>query len=131
MKVRSMKTILVAAIAAALLAFEPTAQAQVSISNLPAATTPLAGTEVAPIVQSSTTRKVPVSAFVNLATVPFTGLTFNKLTITQPAASATLTIANGKTLTVNNNPTIAGTDGTYSFQGTDTYVGRATTDTFT
>jgi len=35
------------------------------ISALPAATTPLDGTEVAPIVQSSTTKKVAVSEFVN------------------------------------------------------------------
>jgi hypothetical protein len=131
MKVNSMKNILVSVLTAALLAFAPTAQAQVSISNLPSATLPLAGTELSPLVQSGTTRKAPVSSFVNLATVPFVGLTFNKVTVTQPASGSTLTIANSKTLTVNNNPTIAGTDGTYSFQGTDTYVGRATTDTFT
>ena len=57
--------------------------------------------------------------------------TINKVTLTAPATGSTLTIADGKTLTVNNNPIIAGTDGTYTFQGTDTYVGRATTDTLT
>jgi len=39
------------------------------------------------------------------------GAVFGKVTITQPASSATLTIANGKTLTVNNTVTLAGTDG--------------------
>lgn len=58
--------------------------------------------------------------------------TINKLTITAPATSATLTIVNGKTLTSNNTLTLAGTDSTtLTFQGTDTYVGRATTDTLT
>lgn len=38
--------------------------------------------------------------------------TINNVTITQPAASATLTIANTKTLTVSNSITLAGTDGT-------------------
>lgn len=56
----------------------------------------------------------------------------NKVAITAPASSATLTIANGKTLTANNSLTFAGTDATtITFQGTDTYVGRTTTDTFT
>jgi hypothetical protein len=37
-----------------------------------------------------------------------------------------------KTMTFNNSLTLAGTDGTtITFQGTDTYVGRATTDTLT
>lgn len=56
----------------------------------------------------------------------------NKVAITAPATSATLTIANLKTLTVNNSITFAGTDATtITFQATDTYVGRATTDTLT
>lgn len=36
--------------------------------------------------------------------------TINKITITAPATSATLTIANGKTLTANNTLTFSGTD---------------------
>lgn len=39
-----------------------------------------------------------------------TATSINKVTITAPATSATLTIANGKTLTVNNSLTLAGTD---------------------
>jgi hypothetical protein len=38
--------------------------------------------------------------------------TVNKVTITAPASSATLTIANGKTATVNNSITFSGTDST-------------------
>jgi hypothetical protein len=54
----------------------------------------------------------------------------NKVTITQPATGSTLTIADGKTATVNNSLTLAGTDGTtQTFQASDTIVGRATTDT--
>jgi len=41
-----------------------------------------------------------------------TATTINKVTITAPATSATLTIANGKTLTANNSLTLAGTDAT-------------------
>lgn len=77
-----------------------------------------------------------------------TATSINKVTITAPASSATLTIANGKTLTANSTLTLAGTDSktltvsnsltlagtdatTITFQATDTYVGRATTDTLT
>ena len=38
--------------------------------------------------------------------------TFNKVTITAPATGSTLTIADGKTATVNNSITFAGTDST-------------------
>lgn len=41
-----------------------------------------------------------------------TATTINKVTFTAPATSATLTIADGKTLTVNNSITFAGTDAT-------------------
>jgi hypothetical protein len=41
-----------------------------------------------------------------------TATSVNKVTITAPATSAVLTIANGKTLTVNNSITFAGTDAT-------------------
>lgn len=40
-----------------------------------------------------------------------TATSINKVAITAPATSATLTIANGKTATVNNTLTLAGTDG--------------------
>ena len=41
-----------------------------------------------------------------------TATSINKLTITQPATSATLTVANGKTFTVNNSIELSGTDST-------------------
>lgn len=41
-----------------------------------------------------------------------TATSINKVTITAPATSATLTIADGKTLTVSNSLTLAGTDAT-------------------
>ena len=40
-----------------------------------------------------------------------TALTFNKLTLTQPATGATLTLADGKTITEKSSRTIQGTDG--------------------
>lgn len=46
------------------------------------------------------------------------------------SGTGTLTLGAGKTLTASNTLTMAGTDGTtLTFQGTDTYVGRSTTDT--
>lgn len=58
--------------------------------------------------------------------------TVNKVTITAPATAATLTIADNKILTANNTLTLSGTDGaSIAFQSSDTYVGRATTDTLT
>lgn len=58
------------------------------------------------------------------------GASFNGLTIT--TTTGTLTVTNGKTLTASNTLALAGPDGTnVTFQGSDTYVGRATTDTLT
>lgn len=59
-----------------------------------------------------------------------TATAINGVTIT--ASSGTLSITNTKTLSVSNTLTLAGTDSTtITFQGTDTYVGRTTTDTLT
>jgi hypothetical protein len=131
------------------------------ISALTGATTPLAGTEVLPIVQSGTTVKVSVANLtagrpMSASSVNISGLTastalaldaskevvsvtntgtgdnvlatsptlvtpilgvasatsLNKVALTAPATNATLTIAEGKTLTVSNSLTIAGTDAT-------------------
>lgn len=41
-----------------------------------------------------------------------TATSVNKVTITAPASSATLTVADGKTFTVNNSVTLSGTDST-------------------
>lgn len=131
------------------------------ISALTGASTPLAGTEVLPIVQSGTTVKVSVANLtagraMSASSVNISGLTastalaldaskevvsvtntgtgdnvlatsptlvtpilgvasatsLNKVALTAPATNATLTIAEGKTLTVSNSLTIAGTDAT-------------------
>lgn len=53
--------------------------------------------------------------------------TVNKLTLTQPATSATLTIADGKTLTASNTLTFTGTDGSsvaFGTGGTVVYTTR-------
>lgn len=58
--------------------------------------------------------------------------TFNNVFITTPGSTATLTLGSAKIVSINNTLTLAGIDATtLTFQGTDTYVGRATTDTFT
>jgi hypothetical protein len=54
-----------------------------------------------------------------------TATTINKVTITQPTTSATLTIADGKTLTANNSIVLAGTDATtMTFPTTDATIAR-------
>lgn len=55
-----------------------------------------------------------------------TATTINKLTITAPTSAATLTILDGKTLTVNNTLTFSGTDGSsvaFGTGGTVAYTG--------
>ena len=78
------------------------------ISALTGATTPLAGTEVLPIVQGGATVKVAVSDLTAGRAVAASSV--NKVVITAPATSSTLTIADGKTLAVNDNATL-GTGG--------------------
>ena len=82
--------------------------ADLKISALTAATTPLAGTEVLPIVQGGVTTKVAVSDLTAGRAV--TAASVNKVVITAPATASTLTIADGKTLAVNDNATL-GTGG--------------------
>lgn len=54
-----------------------------------------------------------------------TATTINRLTITAPGSNATLTIADSKTLTVNNSLTMAGTDGTIlTFPSTNASIAR-------
>jgi hypothetical protein len=54
-----------------------------------------------------------------------TATSINKVTITQPSVSATLTILNGKTLTSNNTLTLSGTDGSTLNIGTGGTLGTA------
>lgn len=58
---------------------------------------------------------------------------FSKLTLTNPATAATLTIADNKTVTVNNTLTLAGTDGTtMTFPSTSATIARTdAANTFT
>lgn len=62
-----------------------------------------------------------------------TATSINKVAITAPATSATLTIADGKTLTVSNTLTFTGTDGTsFAFPATSSTVATlGVTQTFT
>ena len=88
------------------------------ISALTAATTPLAGTEVLPIVQSSTTKKVSVADLTKGRTIQTTGINDNNnnevITITTTASAVNeLTVANAAT---GANPVISAT-------GTDTNIG--------
>lgn len=54
-----------------------------------------------------------------------TAATVNKITLTPPAASATITIADGKTFVVNHSLTLAGTDGTtMTFPSTSASIAR-------
>lgn len=62
-----------------------------------------------------------------------TATSINKVAITQPAIGSTLTIADGKTATVNSTLTFSGTDGTsFTFpSGSGTVTGLANTQTLT
>lgn len=54
-----------------------------------------------------------------------TATTLNRLTITAPVTSATLTVADGKTLTANHSITLAGTDSTtMTFPSTSASIAR-------
>tara|TARA_S200002703_G_C3800562_1_gene247384 strand:+ start:2937 stop:3770 length:834 start_codon:yes stop_codon:yes gene_type:complete len=93
------------------------------ISALDTATTPLAGTEVLPIVQGGATKKVSVDNLTAGKVV--SASSFNKVAITAPANSSTLTIADGKTLTANNSIALSGTDATtMTFPATNATIAR-------
>lgn len=85
------------------------------ISDLTAATTPLAGIEVLPIVQSSTTKKVSVNDLTvkNVRSNATTGL----LQIAGPTAGTTRVMT-----TPDANFTVARTDGDQTFGGNQNFV---------
>lgn len=85
---------------------------------------PVAGTNIV------VTGTNPVTVATSL-TPTFT--TVNKVAFTAPATGSTLTIADGKTLTVNNSLILTGTDGTsFAHPSTsDTLTGLAATQTLT
>lgn len=91
--------------------------ADLKISQLPAATTPLAGTEVLPIVQSGTTKQVAVDDLTAGKAVSATSVT---------ATTVTATTVNGTTFDTNvaaAGVTLAGT--TLAADGTDTNISIA------
>lgn len=68
----------------------------------------------------------------DFGTIKLAGGSYNKVTITPPATGSTLTIADGKTATINNSITQAGTDSTTMTYppASDTVAGLAATQTF-
>lgn len=108
---------------------------KITISNLPA-TASSSGADEFVLVQSSLTKKITnTNLFTNVTltnptmTTPTLGVasatSVNKVAITAPATSATLTLADGKTLTVNNSITFAGTDATtMTFPSTSASIAR-------
>ena len=108
---------------------------KITISNLPA-TSSSSGADEFVLVQSSLTRKITnTNLFTNTTlTSPTlvtptlgvaTATSVNKVAITAPATGATLTLADGKTLTVNNTITFSGTDATtMTFPATDASIAR-------
>jgi hypothetical protein len=102
----------------------------VTISQLPAATAATAADEI-PIVQGGITKKLTNAqlftnaAFITPALGAATATSVNKVAFTAPATNATLTIANGKTLTANHSLTLAGTDSTtMTFPSTSATLAR-------
>jgi hypothetical protein len=99
--------------------------ADLKISQLTGATTPLAGTEVLPIVQSSTTRKIATDDLTvkNIRSNATTGI----LQVAGPAAAATRVMT-----TPNANFTVARTDAAQTFTGDQTFsnIVQTTSGTF-
>lgn len=85
--------------------------ADLKISQLPVATTPLAGTEVLPIVQSGTTKQVSVNDMIPANSDP----TFNSVTVTTSVAATTF-----DTNVAAAGVTLVGT--TLAADGTDTNI---------
>ncbi len=108
---------------------------KITISNLPAASSS-SGADVFVLVQGGQTKKITNTNLFTSATLTSptlvtptlgvaTATSVNKVAITAPATSATLTIADGKTLTVNNSITFSGTDATtMTFPATSASIAR-------
>lgn len=103
----------------------------------------LGGTELVAGVQSSANVKITIDQIKTWASntptlvTPVLGVatatSVNKVALTAPATSATLTVADGKTLTASNTLTLAGTDSTVmTFPSTSATIARTdAANTFT
>lgn len=108
---------------------------KITISNLPATSSSSGGDEFV-LVQGNLTKKITNTNLFTSVTLTSptlvtptlgvaTATSVNKVAITAPATSATLTIADGKTLTANNSITFAGTDATtMTFPSTSASIAR-------
>lgn len=103
---------------------------RITIANLPAATSSSGGDQFV-LVQGGLTKKITnTNLFTNATFVtPNLGVasatSINKVAVTAPATSATLTIADGKTLTASNSIALAGTDATVmTFPSTSATLAR-------
>ena len=108
---------------------------KITISNLPA-TSSSSGADAFVLVQSNVTKKITNTNLFTGVTLtsptlvtPVLGVatatSINKVAFTAPATNATLTIADGKTLTANNSVTFAGTDATtMTFPSTSASIAR-------
>lgn len=109
--------------------------ADLKISQLPAATTPLAGTEVLPIVQSGSTVQVSINNLTAGKAVSATSLTATTVTATTLQGSLDTNVAAAKVTVSGTSITASGTDTNISVtatpKGTGTFVSGTTfTDTY-
>ena len=108
---------------------------KITISSLPATSSSSSADEFV-LVQGNLTKKITNNNLFTNTTLTSptlvtpalgvaTATSINKVAFTAPATSATLTIANGKTLTCNNSITFAGTDSTVmTFPSTTASIAR-------
>ena len=108
---------------------------KITISNLPA-TSSSSGADAFVLVQSNVTKKITNTNLFTGVTLTSptlvtptlgvaTATSINKVAFTAPATNATLTIADGKTLTANRTLTFTGTDGvTVTFPSTNATMAR-------
>lgn len=102
--------------------------ADLKISQLTGATTPVAGTEVLPIVQSGSTKKVSIDNLTTGKYVPANGMTFPA---TQVASADPNTLDDYEEGTWTPRPVPpTGTITTYTSTGRYTKIGRSVTVTF-
>jgi hypothetical protein len=106
----------------ALLIYQPALGADTKLADLTATTTPVSTDILYIVVNPGGT---PLDRFVTGANLGKALTVVGKVTVTQPATAATLTIINNKTFTVNKTLTLDGTDGTtMTFPATSATIAR-------